>query len=235
MDSKYDVFISGETIDLCVPSQKAIIEGGWYNWFNDMDTTKHLNQGIYPNTPENQQEFYEENVKNKKRLILMIKSKDQAELMGTVSFSNIDMSIRKAFLAIVIGVPSRQSSYQALEAMCLMTEHAFERMGLECVQVSTVYGLKGWFQRLELFGYGIEGIQRKAFRKGHNAQDVILMSCILEDYLKLKEQRNGHLWPGRQKLERMLAALPKKYVSEELKDWLNKKRSEAFSSLFTRA
>ncbi|MBW8725914.1 MAG: hypothetical protein JF625_12270, partial [Inquilinus limosus] len=38
---RYSVFIEGETLDLCVPSEQAITDG-WADWFNDAKTTRWL-------------------------------------------------------------------------------------------------------------------------------------------------------------------------------------------------
>ena len=57
--SDYSVFIEGETIDLCVPSKLAIERDGWADWFNDLETTRFLGQGVYPNFKEDQYDFYE--------------------------------------------------------------------------------------------------------------------------------------------------------------------------------
>ena len=52
--SKYEIFIQGETMDLCVPNEKAVLEDGWGSWFNDPKTTRYIDQGIFPNTTEDQ-------------------------------------------------------------------------------------------------------------------------------------------------------------------------------------
>ena len=54
----YGVFLSGETVDLCVPTRQAIADG-WADWFNNPEITRWLDQGPYPNHVEDQQAFLE--------------------------------------------------------------------------------------------------------------------------------------------------------------------------------
>ncbi len=54
---KLDVFIKGELIDLCIPTAEFAATSNWYNWFNDPKTTRFLEQGIFPNTAEEQLEI----------------------------------------------------------------------------------------------------------------------------------------------------------------------------------
>ena len=74
-----DVFIQGETMDLCIPTEAFARESSWYSWFNDPSITRFLEQGLFPNTPEEQVEFF--NSQGRDRLILIISNKK--EYIGT--------------------------------------------------------------------------------------------------------------------------------------------------------
>ena len=50
----YEIFIPGETIDLVIPSLRAISHDNWHSWFNDPETTRYSNYGLFPNTPKKQ-------------------------------------------------------------------------------------------------------------------------------------------------------------------------------------
>ena len=45
-------FIQGETIDLCIPNVDEDVIGEWSHWFNDPETTRYLNHGVFPNTTD---------------------------------------------------------------------------------------------------------------------------------------------------------------------------------------
>jgi len=227
----YDVFLPGELIDLCVPSEKAAIVSGWHNWFNNQETTRFLNQGIFPNTVEEQCRFYNQNAVEKKRVILMIRAKGETGLMGTISLSNIDMFTRQANLAIVIGAHPKKPNYYALEAVCRMTEHAFENVGVTCIHATMLKPLKTWCQMTELFGYKVEGIQRKNFTKGYHVYDTIVTSCLLDDYLGLKAMRNGQLWPGAKKVNELVHKMPKQCFSDKVCRMLEEEQKRYYGSL----
>ena len=58
MYKKYNIFISGETVDLVIPNINAIKFDDWSNWFNDEDTTKFLgSHGFFLNTIQSQNFF----------------------------------------------------------------------------------------------------------------------------------------------------------------------------------
>ena len=52
------VYISGETMDLCIPTLEFAKESKWYSWFNNPQLTRYLEQGLFPITPEAQEEFF---------------------------------------------------------------------------------------------------------------------------------------------------------------------------------
>ena len=55
----FDVFLSGETIDLCVPADDVWTLGPWYHWFNKPEIEKYLVHGVYPNTRKSQKTYLE--------------------------------------------------------------------------------------------------------------------------------------------------------------------------------
>ncbi len=222
--SRYEVFIKGEIMDLCCPSEKAIQEDGWHRWFNDQEITRYLAQGVFPNTAQDQQEYLESVRKNRDRILLLIRPKGLDKIVGVVSLSSIDYRQRKADLAMVIGERKYNSPYKQLigmEAKCRMMEHAFEVVGVERIYGGQVTELALWQKWQVLFGYRIEGVQRKAFRKGHKAYDVYITSVLLEDYLRIKELRNGSLWPGAERMMKLIRQLPKKSFEQRILEVLD--------------
>jgi len=232
MEKTFDVFIEGEVVDLCVPSDEAWVLEQWYHWFNDPETTQYLEQGVYPNTIKSQKKYYESIVDSKDRIVLLIKPKKNDYFVGVVSLSFIDFYRRQCFFSMVIGrhdnVPD--SIFYAMEAKCRMTEHAFEKLGIERINSGQVVDLIKWQRWQILFGYQMEGILRKHFRKGNKSLDVITSSCLIEDYLKIKVIRNGSLWPGKSKLFELLKVLPEVSLIDKMKEWLCREREEMWKS-----
>ncbi|MBU0764107.1 MAG: GNAT family N-acetyltransferase [Bacteroidetes bacterium] len=223
-EREYDIFIKGELIDLVVPDEKAIYDDKWYNWFNDQQITQNMERGMFPNSGSQQEIFLDHLRKSETRLSLMIKPKNNNVLVGTASLSKINHITRQADFAMIIAVrqPELKAAFYGMEAKCLMTEHAFEVIGLDRINSTQSESLKEWQRWQILFGYKIEGIMRKAFRKGYKTYDLIFSSCLLEDYLELKKIRGGRLWPGYKKMMGLIRGLPKESLEEKINRLLEK-------------
>lgn len=230
---RFDIFIKGEVIDLCVPSLDDWVIDQWYRWFNDPKVTKYLEQGIFPNTKEKQKQFFKLYIENDKRIVLLIKPKNKDYFVGVANLSSIDTKHRRCDFAMVIGKQdnSPDSIFYAIEAKCRMTEHAFEKLGVERINSGQAIDLIKWQRWQVLFGYQTEGILRKSVRKGHKVYDSMTSSCLLEDYLRLKEMRNGSLWPGKKRMFELLREIPRETMIDSLKNWLGSEREKNWDML----
>jgi len=230
----YDVFIKGETIDLCVPSDDKWLLDQWFRWFNRDEITTYLAQGIYPNTLKSQKEFYDTLGNNSSRIVLLIKPKEYDGFIGVASLSSINLIHRQCDFAMVIGerLNTTGSLFYGLEAKALLTQHAIEKVGIERVNSSQIIDLVRWQNWQILFGYQIEGLLRKKFRKGDKTYDLLLSSCILEDYQALMKIRDGSLWPGKTKMFQLLKNLPKKTLIDEISIWLPEKQMQYWKKVF---
>jgi len=220
--NKIEVFLPGEVVDLCVPSDDPWILDQWFRWFNSPKTTAYLDQGLFPNTYENQKKYVESVLQTKERLTLLIKPKDRDRFIGVCSLSSIDLVKKSCQVAVVIAEhgDNLDSMFYGLEAKARLTEHAFETMGILRVTGTQSMDLARWQKLQILLGYQTEGILRNAFNKGLKQTDVILSACILEDYLKIKELRKGQYWPGKAKLFELMRNLPEVPLWKRLSDWL---------------
>jgi RimJ/RimL family protein N-acetyltransferase len=214
----YDVFLSGELVDLVVPNARAIHTDRWYAWLNDQELTRNMEQGMYPKSAQTQEAYLAELLTSPARLALMVKPKEEDAVVGICSLSKISHVTRQADFAMIVArrTASFKSAFFGMEAKCLMTEHAFETIGLERINSYQSTALKDWQRWQILFGYKMEGIQRKAFRKGYRTYDVMVSGCLIEDYFKLKELRGGRLWPGQGKIMELIRELPKESLEEKL-------------------
>jgi len=229
----YDVFLAGELVDLVVPNARAIHEDGWHTWFNDQALTRNMEQGMYPKSAQTQEQYLAELLASPSRLALMIKPKEEDALVGICSLSKISHVTRQADFAMVVARrnASFKSSFFGMEAKCLMTEHAFETMGLERINSYQSTALKDWQRWQILFGYKMEGIMRKAFRKGHRTYDLMVSGCLLDDYLALKKLRGGKLWPGQERIMALIRDLPKESLEEKLQKTLNDTIEQHYDAL----
>ncbi|NQT72707.1 MAG: hypothetical protein HQ553_08040 [Chloroflexi bacterium] len=226
---KLDVFIQGETMDLCIPTEEFSRESKWYSWFNQAIITKYLEQGIFPNTSEGQVEFYRS--QKSTRLMLIISNKK--EYMGTVSLSAIDLAKKACSVAIVVdrAVDRQMSPFISLEAMARITEHAFNGIGLNRIEAGQHIELGGWQQRLELIGYKLEGLHINKFVKGHSIDNSVSIACLYEDFQKIVGHR-GCLWDSIENMETRYKELPKKRFVNIMSDFFQSEREDYYEKIF---
>ena len=202
----------------------------WYSWFNDPRITRYLDNGIFPNTREEQVEFYES--QRKQRLILIISNKN--EYIGVINLSNLDLIRKTANIALVVDSSKcrRDSSIISLEAMARVTEHAFAQMGIQRIYAGQHKSLFRWQQRIELLGYRVEGIKRQGFIKGQEIADSIALSVLRKDYDKIIECR-GQYWDSAENMFRRIKSLPKQQFAQKVYHLINNESDEYYSSIFS--
>jgi hypothetical protein len=229
-DAPYEVFIAGETVDLVVPSVRAVVHDGWHRWFNDPDVTRYSDYGLYPNTREAQYEYFKamRDPANKSRLGLLIIPKGEEKPVGIASLSNIHPIHLSAETAIVIGErpTSRGALFWGMEAKARIVEHGFEVLGLKRIGGAQAMPLANWQNYQVLFGFRPEGVKRDAHRRGHQVWDSVISSCSLADYLAVKAAREGAYWPGREKLLELMRSVPRYSLSEAVKKAIDESVAE---------
>ncbi|OGT44935.1 MAG: hypothetical protein A3E82_00685 [Gammaproteobacteria bacterium RIFCSPHIGHO2_12_FULL_38_11] len=225
-----DVFISGENIDLCVPTREFAEKSDWYSWFNDPKITRYLQQGIFPNNPSMQVDFFEK--QHKERLLLIISNKK--EYLGVVSLSSIDFFKKSAQVALVVdsAVDVLKAPLISLEAIARITEHGFQIMGLNKISGAQHINLSaGWGRRMELLGFRVEGINRQACVKGHDIADGVWLAMVYDDYLTIKGNR-GKYWDSAEKMEERIRKLPEKGFTDSLRTFMQKEGESYYQNTY---
>ena len=226
---KLDIFIEGELVNLCIPTAEFANGSEWYAWFNSKIITKYLNQGVFPNTPEKQLEFF--NSQQDSRLTLIISNKKK--YMGVVSLSSIDLIEKSCEIALVMNnkVHTKMAPYISIEAMALITEHAFTMLGVNRIVFGQHLGLRGFQQRLELLGYKIEGLHHNKFIKGREVSDSILVACLYKDFQNIVHKR-GSLWDTLSLMKARFQKLPKKAFVDLLSEFHDNERNDYYKKIF---
>jgi RimJ/RimL family protein N-acetyltransferase len=224
---KLDDFIIGENINLCIPTEEFALNSDWYSWFNDKKITRYLQQGVYPNTKGDQKNFIN---KSDNRLVFIISNK--INYIGTISLSNININNKTAEIALVLNTKVKYNFFSSLESIALVTEHAFESLGLRLISAGQHIELEKWTNLMQLAGYKIEGIHKNKFIKGIEINDIVTISCCIEDYLYLKRIR-GKLWDGNKNfLQRIKKMKELESYYHFLKITYNKFRKKYYKKIF---
>lgn len=222
-----DIFLSGETIDLSIPTKEYALNSDWYSYFNSPRITKYLDQGGFPNTKDDQLKFWES--ASKDRFLLVIQTKNSIP-KGIISLSSINLYKRNAQIALVVdaSVDKRMSPWQSLESICLVTQHAFEVIGLHRITAGQHIELRGWQNRMELAGYRLEGMHKNAFVKGDRVSDSMSISCLYEDFRDICDSRQGRLWDGLENMKRRVKSLPRESMADLLDNFFSQTGSEYY-------
>lgn len=187
---KLDIFIQGENLDLCIPTEEFALKSDWYSWFNNKKITKYLEHGVYPNTKEDQKKFLN-SIDNK--LVFIISNKNN--YFGVISLSEINVKKKTAEIGLALNTQAKYNFLAPLESIALITEHAFEILGLKLIYGGQHVNLEKWTIMMELVGYKVEGIHENRFIKGMEVNNTVSISCNIEDYIFLKKIRKN-LWDG---------------------------------------
>ena len=225
------IFKKGEIIDLAIPTEKFALESEWYTWFNRPDITRYLFFGIKTNTPKQQVKFFRNIGKDRKVFIIQTKKKIPC---GVISFSKINMKDKSADWAIVKDnkIDPENRGIAALESVALLLDYGFKELGLKRISCGQHVDLKGWQNRLELLGFKLEGIHEKKYVYAGEVADTQTLSCIYDDFIKIKKSRKNKIWDGKLKMLKRIKKLPSKTFRSKLDDFYNTQRKTYYKKIF---
>ena len=140
----YETFISGENVNLVLLSEKLIKNTNWYKWFNDEETTYHMQKHYYPNTINKQINYYKSLIDDETTIQLGIVHKESLIFCGVISLSNINYLNKNAEISLIIGEKEFRYLELASEVMELIINHSFSTLNLNKVSVGYLRSLENW-------------------------------------------------------------------------------------------
>ena len=189
----YDVFLKGEFIDLIALNEDVVKGTNWYKWFNDAESTQHMQKHYFPNTMTSQLEFLNDLRKNQNKIQLGIVKKDAGRMIGTISLQSINFFNRNADISILIGEEEGRKLVYAQEAMQLMIEHGFFTLNLHKIYGGYVQSLESWGVFLnKRFGFKAEGLWREHVFKNGKYVDVYRIGLLRSEYLATIKGEEEH-------------------------------------------
>ena len=124
-----DAFLVGRTVYLRRPDvERDVEQGDWHRWFNDLTTTRYLVHGSRPISRAEEAEYVRAALASPRQLVLAVVDVATDAVCGTVSLGEIDHVHRRAEISLVLGRIVRSAPSAALEAMALLSKHAFDRL-----------------------------------------------------------------------------------------------------------
>lgn len=179
-------FLLGDLVYLR-PHTRADLASSWYQWFNDRDVTRYMFKGAFPNTDADQSAFLaslEAGMAARTMLQLAIVERATGRFVGVISLNPIDWVSRSAEIAMVIGEERDRRRGFGLEAMALLTHHAFTKMNLHRLWAGQHSQLERWREALDLgLGYTTEGRMREAIFTEGRYHDVLIIGILAQQWL----------------------------------------------------
>ena len=202
---KHLSFLKGHTIELCAIDCSDIELENWCHWYNDQDVTRYNSHGVFPVTQDEELQYLKTKSNNQNEIMLAIVGVEDKRVVGNVSIQRIDWVNRHCELAITVGEATSVSA--GVEALGLLSAHAFNRLNLNCIRGASHEKLDSWIDVLSVIGFKKDGRMRDYYLRNGKSSDIILFSLLREDYEKLVLERgNSFLFHNQEELVKAITA-----------------------------
>lgn len=158
----YHPFLIGERIYLR-RIEKNDLESNYFQWLNDQEVTRWMQNGIFPNSAESMLEYYQSMASSCTDMNLAIIFKEDDRHIGNIGLRGLNQIFRSAEIGILIGEQDTWGKSYGTEAISLLAGHAFQRLNLNRVYAGAVAENMGCIRSFEKAGFVREGVSRQAY------------------------------------------------------------------------
>ncbi len=179
-------FLIGENLYLrhIEPSD---LEGNYFQWLNDQEVTRWMQNGIFPNTPQSMLDFFNGIANSRSEILLAIVLKQNDRHIGNIGLHNIHSIFRSADIGILIGEKDVWGHGYGTEAIRLLCEHAFTRMNINRLGAGAVTRNIGSICAFKKAGFSEEGISRQAYFCDGAYEDCVNLSFLRSEWNKKRQ------------------------------------------------
>lgn len=167
-------FLNGERVAL-TPLGRADASPDYLAWLNDQEVLRYRAPKAFPTTMR-ELEAWIDALPERGDLVLAIRPRDDDRHIGNIALNSIQWVHRSAELSVMIGAKDVWGEGYGGEAIALLTDHAFDRMGLHRVWAespnpafNTAVARLGWIE---------EGAKRDAFLLDGSFVDIACWSIL---------------------------------------------------------
>jgi RimJ/RimL family protein N-acetyltransferase len=183
---KREIFYEGKHVLLKVPTEADLESSDWVGWFNDAELCRYNQHHYFPNTVERQRDYLRNAITPTKIQLGILDKQNPDRLCGFVSLQSIDFLHRRAEIA---GFQDQRTTGDRpllfWESWAIMIRHAFESLNLEKVYGGSFHPhVASSLKRM--FGFEIEGVQRRHVYKDGAYRDVTLVA-VFRDTIRYPE------------------------------------------------
>ena len=159
-------------------------------WVNDAETTKYLGDlFVWPQTVRNSDDFLESRLSGSRReASFVIADKYTQDYLGQADLMDINWIDRCATVGMVIGRSDNRGKGIGEEALRLLCDFAFLKLGLMRVDLHVYSGNERAIACYEKAGFVKEGVKRKARYCNGAFMDLVLMSILREEWEQTRQE-----------------------------------------------
>lgn len=176
-------FLIGQKLYLRLLEESDINED-YINWLNDAEVTQYTETGKYPSTPESIRVFIERFQGGTSDIIFAIVDKETDQHIGNVTLNRINWIHRTADTGLIIGRKDFWGKGYAFEAWSLVTEYAFQRLGLRKITAGAIIDNVTSIAVLKKLGFKIEGTYRQEFFVNGEYRDALRFGLLKKEFYK---------------------------------------------------
>lgn len=184
-----DIFIRCEGFYLRALTEDDL-NGPWYQWFNDSETTRFQNKGYIPNSPQAQRDYFAKIQQSSSDVVFAIVDEASNRHIGNVGLHAIDWIHRSAVLGIVIGEKDFLGRGWGGRAWQAITDYAFDVINLHKVAATFLEGNDRSLKCALAAGYEVEGRQKQQMYKNGRYIDLIWLGITRDRWLSARGDQN---------------------------------------------
>lgn len=185
LSSTDDCFIDGGKIYLRSPTESDVLDGDWYKWSNDQFISKYTSRGIFPNSVEDQLDYFRQMKNSTSDILFAIIDKESNKHIGSVGLHNINWIHRVANLGILIGDRNYMGKGYGKIAWNMITWYGLYVLNLQKINAQIMIGNIASLKSAEASGYKLEGKLRNMYFKNGEYLDVNHMGILPSEFKKL--------------------------------------------------
>lgn len=144
------------------------VNDGYYNWLNDPEVNKYLETRFSPQTMDSIKAYVEKMSQKADEIFLAICDKATDKHIGNIKLGPINPHHKYADISLVIGDKDFWGKGLATEAIKLISDHAFTKLGLHKVSAGCYSDNIGSAKAFKKVGFAEEGRLKKHYLDANN-------------------------------------------------------------------
>lgn len=171
--------------------EPADLGGAYFDWLNDQEVTRWMQQGVFPNSPELMEQFYQGQSTSQTDVVFAIVSVDTDAHIGNIRLHDIHPVFRSAMISLIIGEREYWGKGLGTEAIKLVVDHAFRRLNLNRLHAGAAEPNLGCVRAFEKARFLREGVSRQAYFCEGDYVDLIQLGLLRSDWQEFNQRGEG--------------------------------------------